>query len=130
MQMRIVRVAAAMATAAAVVSAQAPRDVSLVIANGIVVTMDSAGRVLQNGAVAVDGARSEEHTSELQSQSNLVCRLLLEKKNKGEGAIGLRRLLHAAGGPRAAGLGAERAVCRLRHHTRVAAYRLPRRRVQ
>src|SRR2546430_9895245 len=28
------------------------------------------------------GDRSEEHTSELQSQSNLVCRLLLEKKNK------------------------------------------------
>src|SRR2546430_13368186 len=28
------------------------------------------------------GARSEEHTSELQSQSNLVCRLLLEKKKK------------------------------------------------
>src|SRR5688572_31201510 len=27
--------------------------------------------------------RSEEHTSELQSQSNLVCRLLLEKKNDG-----------------------------------------------
>src|SRR2546430_5929194 len=27
------------------------------------------------------GDRSEEHTSELQSQSNLVCRLLLEKKN-------------------------------------------------
>src|SRR5205085_6889080 len=27
------------------------------------------------------GRRSEEHTSELQSQSNLVCRLLLEKKN-------------------------------------------------
>src|SRR5688572_31518851 len=33
-----------------------------------------AGRVLRS-------ARSEEHTSELQSQSNLVCRLLLEKKN-------------------------------------------------
>src|SRR5205085_8438626 len=30
---------------------------------------------------AADG-RSEEHTSELQSQSNLVCRLLLEKKKK------------------------------------------------
>src|SRR2546430_13206020 len=29
-----------------------------------------------------DVLRSEEHTSELQSQSNLVCRLLLEKKNK------------------------------------------------
>src|SRR5688572_31960958 len=28
--------------------------------------------------------RSEEHTSELQSQSNLVCRLLLEKKNYAE----------------------------------------------
>src|SRR2546430_13111317 len=27
-------------------------------------------------------SRSEEHTSELQSQSNIVCRLLLEKKNK------------------------------------------------
>src|SRR2546430_8526907 len=30
-------------------------------------------------ALGID-ARSEEHTSELQSQSNLVCRLLLEKK--------------------------------------------------
>ena len=29
-------------------------------------------------------ARSEEHTSELQSRRNLVCRLLLEKKNKSE----------------------------------------------
>src|SRR2546430_5782826 len=32
--------------------------------------------------VYVTEFRSEEHTSELQSQSNLVCRLLLEKKNK------------------------------------------------
>src|SRR5438034_5298593 len=30
----------------------------------------------------LDHARSEEHTSELQSHSDLVCRLLLEKKNK------------------------------------------------
>src|SRR2546430_4311557 len=30
--------------------------------------------------VKLDHLRSEEHTSELQSQSNLVCRLLLEKK--------------------------------------------------
>src|SRR5436190_13948595 len=29
----------------------------------------------------IDAARSEEHTSELQSHSDLVCRLLLEKKN-------------------------------------------------
>src|SRR2546430_4191476 len=33
--------------------------------------------------------RSEEHTSELQSQSNLVCRLLLEKKNAQETQIAL-----------------------------------------
>src|SRR2546430_14508166 len=32
--------------------------------------------------LVVGGHRSEEHTSELQSQSNLVCRLLLEKKKK------------------------------------------------
>src|SRR5688572_23270202 len=37
------------------------------------ITVDSIG----SGA-----GRSEEHTSELQSQSNLVCRLLLEKKKK------------------------------------------------
>src|SRR2546430_13281845 len=37
-----------------------------------------AGDVL----IALSGSRSEEHTSELQSQSNLVCRLLLEKKKK------------------------------------------------
>src|SRR2546430_13113186 len=30
----------------------------------------------------LDDLRSEEHTSELQSQSNLVCRLLLEKKQR------------------------------------------------
>src|SRR5690606_41077929 len=34
----------------------------------------------ETGAPA--GVRSEEHTSELQSRENLVCRLLLEKKNK------------------------------------------------
>src|SRR2546430_13138799 len=41
------------------------------------------GPALGHGAmvVAMD-QRSEEHTSELQSQSNLVCRLLLEKKKK------------------------------------------------
>src|SRR5688572_32344435 len=32
----------------------------------------------------IEKDRSEEHTSELQSQSNLVCRLLLEKKKKRE----------------------------------------------
>src|SRR2546427_3111153 len=33
---------------------------------------------------ALEEKRSEEHTSELQSQSNLVCRLLLEKKKNNE----------------------------------------------
>src|SRR3989475_5039983 len=35
-----------------------------------------------NLSLARAAQRSEEHTSELQSQSNLVCRLLLEKKKK------------------------------------------------
>src|SRR2546430_7199353 len=49
---------------------------------------ESCGQYLKKGRpVAIDGRlewstweRSEEHTSELQSQSNLVCRLLLEKQ--------------------------------------------------
>src|SRR5688572_31624045 len=44
---------------------------------------DSCCRAEQCSAFCSQGrARSEEHTSELQSQSNLVCRLLLEKKKK------------------------------------------------
>src|SRR5947207_12117210 len=42
-------------------------------------------RVLKNGSRpswSGSRGRSEEHTSELQSHSDLVCRLLLEKKNK------------------------------------------------
>src|SRR2546430_5112219 len=38
------------------------------------------GGAAAEGERIVRGHRSEEHTSELQSQSNLVCRLLLEKK--------------------------------------------------
>src|SRR2546430_7779459 len=38
------------------------------------------GRALSE--LRITAERSEEHTSELQSQSNLVCRLLLEKKKK------------------------------------------------
>ena len=40
---------------------------------------DAIGETLEEIAAA---ARSEEHTSELQSRRNLVCRLLLEKKKK------------------------------------------------
>src|SRR2546430_4967072 len=55
-------------------------------------TAGKAARADRGGCAATSGgvstgapgmrARSEEHTSELQSQSNLVCRLLLEKKKK------------------------------------------------
>src|SRR2546427_12411228 len=38
------------------------------------------GKVTYRGVLSWLARRSEEHTSELQSQSNLVCRLLLEKK--------------------------------------------------
>src|SRR2546427_2856219 len=48
---------------------------SAVVLTGITVTAAA------NPIVPRD-QRSEEHTSELQSQSNLVCRLLLEKKKK------------------------------------------------
>src|SRR5256886_423377 len=58
-------------------------DFSLIALIGIILLI---GIVKKNGIMMVDFAisaerdRSEEHTSELQSQSNLVCRLLLEKK--------------------------------------------------
>src|SRR2546427_3730512 len=45
-----------------------------------------AAEVMRDSQRALDEQvreRSEEHTSELQSQSNLVCRLLLEKKKNG-----------------------------------------------
>src|SRR2546430_13645881 len=40
-----------------------------------------AWRPMHSDKFVIRSGRSEEHTSELQSQSNLVCRLLLEKKN-------------------------------------------------
>src|SRR2546427_8170290 len=43
-----------------------------------ILTAEQVERIL----VAAFEVRSEEHTSELQSQSNLVCRLLLEKKKQ------------------------------------------------
>src|SRR2546427_5838446 len=42
---------------------------------------DGGNEIGMGVARAWSGPRSEEHTSELQSQSNIVCRLLLEKKN-------------------------------------------------
>src|SRR2546427_3767760 len=46
-----------------------------------------------NGPLRLMAHRSEEHTSELQSQSNLVCRLLLEKKKITFQANGRQKLL-------------------------------------
>src|SRR5260370_6440386 len=44
-----------------------------------VVATEAGRRLLEHAAAGLSG-RSEEHTSELQSHLNLVCRLLLEKK--------------------------------------------------
>src|ERR1051325_4375522 len=49
-------VAALVALAATVAFAQAPRQVSLVVVNGIVVTVDGSNRILNPGSVAVDGS--------------------------------------------------------------------------
>src|SRR2546427_12550095 len=67
-------------------AAQAAGEVALVGVT-ILTSHDGAGlgQVLGRGVPDV-GCRSEEHTSELQSQSNLVCRLLLEKKKQKETA--------------------------------------------
>src|SRR2546430_13111406 len=52
--------------------------------SGCPVTLPGAARRSRPGGAAAPWReiRSEEHTSELQSQSNLVCRLLLEKKKQ------------------------------------------------
>src|SRR2546427_2113078 len=71
-----------------VADSRSPRDGRFVVTLGhynprtnpadIQVNAEQARAWLDKGALP----RSEEHTSELQSQSNLVCRLLLEKKKK------------------------------------------------
>src|SRR5690606_41422802 len=47
---------------------------------GTIIATSSTNTTLSAGASAITITRSEEHTSELQSRENLVCRLLLEKK--------------------------------------------------
>src|SRR2546430_10937061 len=49
--------------------------------------------VKENVLKSERSVRSEEHTSELQSQSNLVCRLLLEKKKKNERSVSQDRIM-------------------------------------
>src|SRR2546427_1080872 len=74
---------AIIARAGGLSSVTRPSRSSTVMASGT----DSITRRRLRSAVAAAASesireRSEEHTSELQSQSNLVCRLLLEKKKK------------------------------------------------
>src|SRR5438270_9703115 len=59
-------------------------------ATQIVWRNSAAGVGKANGYVRF--VRSEEHTSELQSQSNLVCRLLLEKKKNRHASLGYWKL--------------------------------------
>src|SRR2546430_12583040 len=48
------------------------------------VGLETISELFTHRRLTTQVGRSEEHTSELQSQSNLVCRLLLEKKKKKE----------------------------------------------
>src|SRR5689334_24647437 len=63
-----------------------PRSVSRPTPAGRAGSTESASRWLGQSSTrqsdSQSGRRSEEHTSELQSQFHLVCRLLLEKKKK------------------------------------------------
>src|SRR3712207_7627913 len=65
--------------------ANVARALAVTAHGGFLVAQAAAKRMLPHGhgAILFTGAsRSEEHTSELQSRQYLVCRLLLEKKNK------------------------------------------------
>src|SRR2546427_6424157 len=77
------------ASAAATAVATAPESTSVTssdarsVASSLLVAAATTAVSLAWSTLACSPSnRSEEHTSELQSQSNLVCRLLLEKKKK------------------------------------------------
>src|SRR5436309_5576486 len=58
------------------------KDQSGAVLPGVEVTATQTATGLARSVVTNETGRSEEHTSELQSRENLVCRLLLEKKKK------------------------------------------------
>src|SRR5437763_8364657 len=63
------------------------------VTNRCTIALAGSTSSIGTGATGDDaGARSEEHTSELQSPMYLVCRLLLEKKNKIERELKLRTI--------------------------------------
>src|SRR2546430_12367918 len=59
----------------------------LALAAALFVILAASSRNETSAQQNQTGARSEEHTSELQSQSNIVCRLLLETKNPPNTAV-------------------------------------------
>src|SRR5256885_4105838 len=66
-----------------------PHDFGVVAVSGLIISIVALFKDFGLGAALIQretdaqaAARSEEHTSELQSPCNLVCRLLLEKKNQ------------------------------------------------
>src|SRR5688572_32096003 len=60
-----------------------PPPLGFALSERLDLALEQVGRSARDpGARRARSRRSEEHTSELQSQSNLVCRLLLEKKKK------------------------------------------------
>src|SRR3989454_6761820 len=63
-------------TATRMVAARSAAEMPVVTPNRVAASIDTVK------AVSCASVRSEEHTSELQSPCNLVCRLLLEKKKK------------------------------------------------
>src|SRR5437773_6214413 len=89
----LARVSFFMAAALPEISTLSLHD-ALPISDFGVTVFDSSGQQVSEGPLnyavgrqrfdVPEGLRSEEHTSELQSHHELVCRLLLEKKNKGE----------------------------------------------
>src|SRR5690606_39608213 len=56
----------------------------VIVVTGGAVRLTGSGLGCPTWPKCTDDSRSEEHTSELQSRENLVCRLLLEKKKKKE----------------------------------------------
>src|SRR2546426_7923764 len=62
--------------------AQDSKDPKGVTVKGLVTSLGPFAATVSTPIFVTGGTRSEEHTSELQSPCNLVCRLLIEKKKK------------------------------------------------
>src|SRR5437867_9937833 len=83
-----------------------PQGVKVQVVDGGVSAEGPKGKLVQplppGLSAKVEGTRSEEHTSELQSPYDLVCRLLLEKKN-GKSPAGQHAACPLAAHPATAG---------------------------